>query len=191
VPFDRSELGRVKTKFNSALKRLFGERPRLSLEELLRFAGESRKWGDPEILAALVEGHPVTMTLISRVMHEEETRYYRQPIRLFRLHSGNGEHGIVTGIGTALLKDLDQRLSLSLGSEQEAYKAVITAVGMIFGCPDTSNDGLLDQPSYHHELTRPRVQGLIKELAVKMLIRNGTIPHAGAVYFGGEGRHVA
>jgi hypothetical protein len=38
VPFDRSELGRIKTKFNSRLKRQFGERSALSFDELARLA---------------------------------------------------------------------------------------------------------------------------------------------------------
>ena len=153
-------------------------------EELIRFATGSRKYGEASILAALTEGHPVTLRLISQVMHDEEMRYYRQPIRLFRLHTCKGDRGIVTGIGDVLHKDLDHRLQLPSSAGKEVFKAVSVAVGMVFGCPDTSNDGPLDQPSYHHELTRPRVQGQIKELAARLLIRSGVIPHAGAVYFG-------
>jgi hypothetical protein len=163
-----------------------------TLDELAQYVLDSRKLEKSRdiILADLREGRPVTILLVSQSKHDEDMRFYRPPIRLFRLQRSNEGPGILTESATALLNDLDKRGVMDRADAGKVYAAVNTAVARICRVDDTSNDGPLDQPAYHHALGLPRTQQAIKETAVKLLILHGVLPDAAAVYVRERG-HVA
>lgn len=145
-----------------------------SLEVLRSFVvGRSRLFRDmaEEILPKL-ETDSLWLRAIKNEFVADHERHYLPLPKLFQLHRARGRKGILTDIAGRIQSDLlrghiiDKPLVFG-----DLMKSVTVATSELTGITDTSNDGLLDHPSYHYVLVLPHNQARIRARAISLLMQ--------------------
>jgi Type III restriction enzyme, res subunit len=149
-----------------------------SLEELRSFVLNKEDLSDDWINK--MEHNDDIRLLIGTMKRDDDVRLYHPVAKLRQLHKADGKPGILTAIRNSLMSDL-YGLADEIGRISQAVNiATAKLAGMDASC--TRNDGPLDRPSYHYQLTVPAIKRQIKELAIAHLICWGVLGDLGDLY---------
>lgn len=160
-----------------------------STEELIGFVSTSPLYDEDraEFIAAIIRGDSSVMKLIGLRKHEDVQRHYFPAVRIMTLNPSDetkdATPSIVSRLCGSLKKEMaDQVFADYRQANAAVYPAVKGALKIVFGVDDISNGGALDTPAYHHKILSPNVQRKIKEIAVKIMLQNGDLGSASALY---------
>lgn len=171
------------------------ERPKrpdqYSIDELIEFVKNSAVLQDmsAEFIEDLLSGKAVARRAVGALKHDAMARYYVPPVKIWSLQTDNySKHGgyksVVAHLADPLVSDLLKReIFENFGQAQGIVrKAINGALMRVFGVVDVSNNGPLDTPGYHHKILSPSVQQTVKDIAHRIMLSNGELGAASAVY---------
>jgi hypothetical protein len=122
---------------------------------------------------------------IAKQRREHDVRLYRPVPKILQLQDADGKPGLVTDIARALASSLVSRGLIDKKDVGRVFPNIYIATGIVTGMSGdgiTKNDSKLDQPAYHHILSLPHSQKMIKDIAVAFMVRKGLIKNISLLY---------
>jgi hypothetical protein len=171
------------------------ERPKrpdqYSTEELIEFVKNSPDYQDlsAEFVEEIVAGKATTRRVLGKAKYDMVARFYVPPVKIWSLQTDKqsrdgGYKSVIGHLADPVASDLHKRhIFESWGQAQGAVrKAISQALMYVFNVDDVSNNGPLDTPGYHHKIVSPSVQRIIKDVAYRIMLRNGDLGAASSLY---------
>jgi hypothetical protein len=161
--------------------------------ELIDFVRSSPQYADErsELISRILDGDadPMIKRLIAKAKHADVQRHYTRPVKILSLQTSNAtkankDKSIVGRIVDPMVREYLNRGIFNdwARAQGTVRKAVCGALVHLFRVDDLSNDGPLDTPGYHHKIISPHVQAKIKDRAVRIMLKNGELGSASALY---------
>ena len=143
---------------------------------------------DPQLPNEYVSrlGDPVIRQIIGVMKNKSDQKHFRPVTKIRQLQKADDKPGVLTDFRDSLIGELR---GLGLGYPQlvgPVSAAVNYAFALMCGAQDQpnpcENNGILDRPHYHYQLSIPSVRHTLKMLTLAQLIKKGLVGPAQQLY---------